>query len=72
MLQGTPTQKGIPLMSLLELFCAVDDFWQAFESHWRQQRLATGERQQQRGSALSDSEVMTIVMLSAQETVFQA
>ena len=62
MLQGTPTQKGIPLMSLLELFCAVDDFWQAFEPDWRQQRLATGERQRQRSGRLSDSEVMTIVI----------
>jgi hypothetical protein len=49
-------------MSLLELFCAVDDFWQAFEPHWRQQRLATGERQRQRGGTLSDSEVMTIMI----------
>jgi len=30
-------------MSLLELFCAVDDFWQAFEPLWRQQQLTTGE-----------------------------
>jgi hypothetical protein len=47
-------------MTLLELFCAVDDFWQAYEPHWRQQRLASGQRQ--RVGELCESEMMTIVI----------
>ena len=27
-------------MSLLKLFCNVDDFWQAFQPHWRRVTLA--------------------------------
>ena len=34
-----------PKMSLLELFCAVDDFWQVFAPAWRQKQLASGQRQ---------------------------
>ena len=49
-------------MSLLELFCAVDDFWQAFEPLWRQQQLASGARQRQRAGELCASEIMTIVI----------
>ena len=29
-------------MSLLKLFCNVDDFWQAFQPHWRRVTLAGG------------------------------
>jgi hypothetical protein len=49
-------------MCLLELFCAVDDFWQAFEPVWRQQQLASGERQRCRAGELCESELMTIVI----------
>lgn len=49
-------------MSLLELYCAVDDFWQAFEPLWQQEQLASGERQRRRRGELSDSELMTIVI----------
>jgi hypothetical protein len=49
-------------MNLLELFCAVDDFWQMFEPQWRQQRLESGERQRQRSGVLCESEMMTIVI----------
>lgn len=49
-------------MSLLELYCVVDDFWQAFESIWHQQQLASGERQRRRSRELSESEMMTIVI----------
>lgn len=47
-------------MSLLELFCAVDDFWQAFEPQWRQQQLSQGKRQ--RRAELCESEMMTLVI----------
>ncbi len=49
-------------MSLLELFCAVDDFWKAFEPAWREKQLASGERQRERAGELSASEMMTIVI----------
>ena len=61
-LRSTPTRERHPKMSLLELFCAVDDFWQAFEPVWRQQQLTSGERQRGRASELSESEMMTIVI----------
>jgi hypothetical protein len=40
-------ESGVSTMSLLELFCAVDDFWQRFAPRWEQQRatvLAVGAR----------------------------
>ena len=49
-------------MSLLELFCAVDDFWQAFEAEWHSQQLAAGERQRQSRGTLCASEMMTILI----------
>lgn len=49
-------------MSLLELFCDVDDFWQAFEPIWQQQQLASGEQQRIRATQLSMSEMMTIMI----------
>lgn len=48
-------------MSLLELFCEIDDFWQVFESIWNQSVLASGH-QRNRDSQLSMSEMMTIVV----------
>jgi len=48
--------------SLLELFCDVDDFCQAFEPAWKQKQVASGDRQRQRERSLSLSEVMTIVI----------
>lgn len=49
-------------MSLLELYCAVDDFWQAFAPYWHQQQLASGERERQRAGELSESEMLTILI----------
>jgi len=47
-------------MSLLELFCEIDDFWQLCEPSWRETRLANG-KQRMRESKMSMSEMMTIV-----------
>jgi hypothetical protein len=47
-------------MSLLELFCAVDDFCQAYETHMQQQPLLEDGRRRQRAGKLSLSEVMTL------------
>jgi len=55
------------MTSLLELFCHVDDFWQAFCPVWYDHLLVSGERQRIRDSQLSASEVMTIMILFHQE-----
>jgi hypothetical protein len=49
-------------MSLLEVFCAVDDFCQAFTPKWQQMLLGEGVRQRQREARLSLSERMTIII----------
>jgi hypothetical protein len=49
-------------MSLLELYCGVDDFWQAFEPEWQREQLASGSRQRQRDGQLCASEIMTIMI----------
>lgn len=49
-------------MSLLELFCHVDDFWQQFRPAWEQEMLQGAFRQRRRMSQLSVSEVMTIMI----------
>jgi hypothetical protein len=49
-------------MSLLELFCDVDDFCQAFLPKWHRQLLAEGQIQRERKTRLSLSEMMTIVI----------
>jgi hypothetical protein len=49
--------------SLVELFVAVDDFWQVFRSSWHKHLLASGERQRIGSTQLSESEIMTIVIL---------
>lgn len=48
-------------MSLLELFCAVDDFWLEFAPHWKASQLATG-RQRLRAGQLCPSEIMTLLI----------
>ena len=48
-------------MSLLELFCAVDDFWLAFAPRWKALQLAT-RRQRLRAGQLCPSEIMTILI----------
>ena len=49
-------------MSLLNLFCDVDDFWQRFQPHWEQDLLQSGSRQRRRLGQLSVSEAMTIMI----------
>jgi len=48
-------------MSLLELFCDVDDFWLRFEPQWKASRLAAG-KQRERAGQLCPSEVMTLLI----------
>ena len=49
-------------MSLVELFCHVDDFCLQFESYWQSHLLTQKLRKRQRSSQLSDSEIMTILI----------
>ena len=49
-------------MSLLKLFCAVDDFWNAFQPHWRRVTLARGGGQRVRRPRLPPSEIMTLLI----------
>jgi len=49
-------------MSLLELFCAVDDFCRQWEPVWQQQQLSRGLRRRQRIRQLYLSEIMTILI----------
>ena len=50
-------------MSLLKLFCDVDDFWLQFRPIWEQQLLTEGSRQRRRETSLSMSEIMTVIIL---------
>ncbi|WP_317111394.1 IS982 family transposase [Chroococcidiopsis sp. SAG 2025] len=50
------------MSSLEELFCAVDDFCQAFEPRWQQQLLHDGLRRRSRTRQLCLSEIMTILI----------
>jgi hypothetical protein len=49
-------------MSLLELFCHVDDFCQTFVPQWEQQQLQSGSKQRRRRGQLYLSEVMTLLI----------
>lgn len=50
-------------MSVLELFCAVDDFCQSFEPRWRRLCLTSGSKQRTRARSLALSEMMTLLIL---------
>jgi hypothetical protein len=49
-------------MSLIELFCDVDDFCQEYETKREQFQLENGLCQRRRRSRISLSEVMTIII----------
>jgi len=49
-------------MSLLELFCHVDDFWLSFAQQWEAERLQSGEKHRRRLGQLCESEIMTILI----------
>ena len=53
-------------MSILDLYCSVDEFWQQFAPWWERQLLASGARHRRRATRLSPSELMTIVILFQQ------
>lgn len=47
---------------LVELFCHVDDFCQAFLPHWQRLQLESGQRKRNRKGRMSESEIMTIIV----------
>jgi DDE family transposase len=49
-------------MSLLELFCDVDDFWQIYQASYHRHLLSQGIMKRIRRTQLSESEIMTIVI----------
>lgn len=55
-------------MSLIELFCDVDDFCKTFVPKWEQKQLQNGSRKRLRKSQLSLSEIMTIMILFHQSS----
>jgi transposase len=52
-------------MSILDLFCSVDAFWEVFEPLWEREQVAAG-RQRRRATRLHPSEIMTILILFQQ------
>jgi hypothetical protein len=50
-------------VSILELFCSVDEFWVRFEPLWHREVLASGTRRRRRQGDLHPSELMTILIL---------
>lgn len=49
-------------MSILEVFCAVDEFWQTFAPTWEQSQLPSGAHRRGRTPQLHPSEIMTILI----------
>jgi hypothetical protein len=55
-------------MSLLELFCDVDDSWLCFAPQWRASQLAAGKQREHVGQ-LCPSEVMTILIVAVGHSI---
>src|SRR5262245_48360258 len=53
-------------MSILDLYCSVDAFWQRFESWWERELLASGRRRRRRATRLHPAEILTILILFQQ------
>jgi len=53
-------------MSLLDLYCSVDAFWQRFEPRWERELLASGQRRRRRATRLHPAEILTILILFQQ------
>jgi hypothetical protein len=49
-------------MSILDLFCSVDDFWQAYGEDWQRRQIASGEKRRVRQGMMHPSEIMTILI----------
>src|SRR3974390_2511077 len=49
-------------MSILALFCSVDDFWQGFAPGWEASLLSSGVRQRRRAGQMHPSEILTLAI----------
>jgi hypothetical protein len=49
-------------MSILELFCDVDDFWQQYGYEWEQHLISTGKTPRHRAEEMHPSEIMTVLI----------
>jgi hypothetical protein len=52
-------------MSMLDLYCSADAFWQVFAPFWEREQVAVG-RWRRRATRLSLREIMTILILFQQ------
>ena len=50
-------------MDLLKLYCSIDDFWKSFKQEWDKHLIVNGKAKRGPEPRLSNSEVMTIVIL---------
>ena len=50
-------------MSILDVYCSVDTFWQRFEPQWERELLAAGQRRRRRATRLHPAEILTILIL---------
>jgi hypothetical protein len=53
-------------VSILDLYCSVDAFWQWFEPQWERELLASGKRRRRRATRLHPAEILTILILFQQ------
>jgi len=53
-------------MSILDLYCSVDAFWQRFEPRWERELIASGQRHRRRATRLHPAEILTILILFQQ------
>jgi hypothetical protein len=53
-------------VSILDLYCSVDAFWQHFEPLWERELLASGRRHRRRSTRLYPAEILTILILFQQ------
>ena len=53
-------------MSILDLYCSLDAFWQRFAPLWERELLASGQCRRRRATRLHPSEILTILVLFQQ------
>jgi hypothetical protein len=53
-------------VSIVDLFCSVDAFWQRCEPLWEREVLASGQCQRRRATRLHPAEILTILILFQQ------
>jgi Transposase DDE domain len=55
-------RQEVSQVSILDLFCSVDDFWQQFAPAWEAKLLADGVRRRRRAGQMHPSEVLTLLI----------